>query len=892
MNEWRARLRDVVAGWHLSPEEQTGIVDELEQHLEQELAEWRPRIGEVAAIQRIMEQVNDPELRRASVRPRHRPPPSVESSRQRARGWSALMRDIRYGWRALRTSPGTTAAATIALALGIGLTTVMFTIIYGLLLRGLPFEDGDRVAIIMETNLSRGEDELTLSTSDFLAFRDAQHSFDAFGGWGPTTINIAGDERPERVQAARVTAAALSIPRVRPALGRLFRTDDEVVGSELVTILSYALWHDRYAGDSTIIGRLVRINGQPATVVGVMPDGFGFPHEARLWVPLRLNPAVASGASGMRVNGVGRLRRGVSFEQANTELAGIARRIEAAHPETNKGIRAFVRPYIRATVPRPVYALMYAMFGAVGLVFLVACTNVANLLLARAMHRTREVAIRIALGASRIAIARQFLVEAMVLSIVSAFLGALIARAGTGAFQRAIAGQAPFWTDFRLHWQVFLFVVLTALLASLVSGLLPAITAARSNTTDVLKDQSFGSSSRRGGRLSRGLVVFELALSSALLVVAALITKSILNLRSVEPGFHVQGIMTGRVTLSTRDSARQFAFFDRMEQEIASLPGATATSLSTDLPGSGWNEGAATIEGRTYARRRDWIQVRRLAVTPGFFKTFDVSVSSGRPIGTEDRPGSAPVAVVNKRFVDENFAGADPIGRRINLSPDDSTAHWLTIIGVIPTLYASDRGSVNRNDPRPAEVLTAFRQEPHASASIVIRAERDPSTIIPALRTLVASLDPDLPVYSLTSMDDALAQSRWEVRVFGSLFVVFGLVALALASIGLYAVLAFAVSRREREMGIRMALGAAVGDVVRLVLNDAGRQLVIGIAFGVLLGIAAARLAGTMLFDVKPSDPATIAVVVATLAATGLAASFAPALRATKADPIRSLRSE
>jgi len=892
MDEWRARLRDVVAGWQLSPEEQSGIVDELEQHLEQELAEWRPRIGEVAAIQRVMEQVTDPDLRRASVRPRHRPSPSVQSSRQRARGWSALVRDIQYGWRALRRSPGTTAAATIALALGIGLTTVMFTIIYGLLLRGLPFEDGDRVAMIMETNLSRGEDELTLSASDFFAFRDAQHSFEVFGAWGPITINIAGDERPERVQAARVTAAALNIPRVRPALGRLFRVDDEAVGGELVTILSYSLWRDRYAGDSTVIGRLVRVNGQPATVVGVMPDAFGFPREARLWIPLRLDPTAAVGTSRTRVNGVGRLRRGVTFAQANAELTGIARRIEAEHPETNKGIRTFVRPFIRATVPRQVYALMYAMFGAVGLVFLVACTNVANLLLACAVHRTREVAIRIALGASRIAIARQFLVEALVLSVVSAGLGALIARAGTAAFQRAIVGQAPFWADFRLHWQVFLFVALTALLASLVSGLLPAIAAARSNTTDVLKDQSLGSSSRRGGKLSRALVVFELALSSTLLVVAALISRSILNLRSVEPGFRVQGIMTGRVTLSTRDSARQVAFFDRIEHDIANIPGATATSLSTDLPGSGWNEGAATVEGRTYARRRDWIQVRRLAVTPGFFKTFDVSVVAGRPIGTEDRPSSVPVAIVNKRFVAEHFAGADPIGRRINLSPDDTNAHWLTIVGVIPTLYASDRGSVNRNDPRPAEVLTAFRQEPHASASIAIRTERDPSTISPALRTLVASLDPDLPVYSLTPMDDALAQSRWEVRVFGSLFVVFGLVALALASIGLYAVLAFAVSRREREMGIRMALGAGAGDVVRLVLNDAGRQLVLGISLGVLFGIAAARLARAMLFDVKPSDPATIAVVVATLAVTGLAASLVPAQRATKSDPVRSLRSE
>ncbi|MEP6495236.1 MAG: ABC transporter permease [bacterium] len=892
MDEWRARLRNVVAGWGLSPEEQTGIVDELEQHLEQELADLRLRVGDAAARERIMKQVDDPALRDASVRPRHRPAVSVLSSRERGAGVAGLARDVRYGWRSLRTSPGTTAMATIALALGIGLTTVMFTIIYGVLLRGLPFEQGDRIAMVMEANSSRREGELSLSMHDFFTYRDAQRSFETFGAWGPITVNISGDERPERVEAARLTAAALSVTRVRPSLGRAFRADDEAPNGSLVVLLSHSLWRDRYASDSGVIGRAVRVNGQAATVVGVMPDGFGFPHESKLWVPFRLNPSAVPWGSGTHVNGVGRLRTGVTYAQANAELAAIAGRIARDHPESNAGVRAVVQPFIRATIPPRVYALLYAMFGAVGLVFLVACTNVANLLLARAAHRTKEVAIRTTMGASRAAIARQFLVEALVLSTVAAALGAAIAQVGIAAFRSAIAGQAPFWADFRLHPQVFAFIAFAAIVASLASGLLPAITAARGNITDVLKDQSLGSSSRRSGRLSRGLVVFELVLSSALLVVAALTTKSVLNLRSIEPGFRTRDVMTGRITLSARGAENQSAFFDRVEEEIARLPGAVATSLSTNLPGSGWSGRAVAVEGRTYSGASRWPGARHLAVTPGFFKTFDVAVLRGRAIGVEDRVGTVPVAVVNQRFVDRNFPGADPLGHRINLSPDDTVAQWVTIVGVFPTLYATDQGSINANNPWPSEVLTAFRQESSGSASIAIRTAGDPTSVAQSLRAAVASLDPDLPVYSLAPMSDVLAQSRWDVRIFGGLFVVFGIVALALASIGLYAVLAFSVSRREREMGIRMALGAAGADIVGLVFRGGAVQLAIGVSVGVFLGVGAARLAGAVLFQVHATDPAIISVVIATLAATGFAACVAPAWRATKSDPVRSLRSE
>lgn len=892
MDEWRERLRSIVAEWGLTPEDQSAIVDELEQHLEQQFAELRFRIGDGAARQQILSEVNDPALREVSVRPRHHPGTAVQSSRRSAAGWAGFTRDVRYGSRALWRSPGTTVMAVIALALGIGLTTVMFSIIYGTFLRGLPFTEGDRIAGVMEANPSRGVDQQDISMHDFFAYRDEQKSFETFGAYLPMqTINVSGGERPERLDAARVTATALLVTRVRPALGRLFTAEDEVTGTGWVAILSHPVWRDRYAGDSTVIGRVVRMNGQPATIVGVMPEGFGFPSGEKLWVPLRLDPSSTPWGTGQRVIAVGRLRPGVTFEHANAELAGIASRIEADHRQSNDGVRVVAQPYIRTFLRSQIYALLYAMFGAVALVFLVACTNVANLLLARAAQRTKEVSVRVALGASRGAIARQFLVEALVLSVVSAAVGAVFAQAGIVAFRAAIADtQWPFWVDIRLHPQLFMFIALAALVACVVSGLLPAITASRSDITDLMKDQSLGSSSRRSGRLGRGLVVFELALSSALLVVAALAAKSVLNLRSLEPGFRTRDVMTGRVTLRIRDGEQQRAFFDRMEVELAHLPGAASVSVSTSLPGSGWGEGVAAVEGSTYARSNDWPAVRRLAVNPGFFETFGVTVSRGRAIGPEDRMGSTPVAVVNQRFVDENFRGSDPIGRRIDLHPGDSVPSWVTIVGVMPTLYAADPAS--QLDPWPAELVTAFDQAPHASASVAIRTIGDPSSVAQPLRALVASLDPDLPVYALTRMSDVLAQSRWYIHVFGGLFMVFGVVALALASIGLYAVLAFSVSLREREMGIRMALGAGVGDVVRLIIADGVLQLAIGAFIGVTLGIGTARLARTVLFGVQPNDPALVGVVIATLAVVGFAACIIPALRATKADPVRSLRSE
>jgi len=884
MDEWRRHLRVVVAAWKLPPEDHTAIVEELEMHLELQLTELSVRIGPDDALAHVLAEIDDPALRSAHVQPRHRPAPSVEASRHVRGGWHGLVRDMRYAWRTLARTPGTTILATVALALGIGLTTVMFSIIYGTLMRGLPYDEGNRIAIVERSAAVNGMEE-TMPMHEFLTFREAQRSFESFGAYLPATVNVSGDDHPERLSATRVTAGAMTVPRVRPLLGRSIQPADEDPASELVVVLSFALWRDRFSADSSVIGQSIRVNGLPSRIVGVMPDGFDFPLASKLWLPLRLNANLPWG-SGPSINGAGRLHAGVSFDQANAELARIATRIDAEHHRTNYNARAIAQPFVRAVLRSQVYTLLYAMFAAVALVFLVACTNVANLLLARAAQRSKEIAVRRALGASSAAIARQLLVEAFVLSALAAVVGALVARGGIGVFRTATEGQFPFFADISLHPQVFAFIALAACVASLVSGVLPALAGARSTVGDVLKDHPLGSSSRNRG-LSRGLVVFELALSSALLIVAALTTKSLLNLRAIAPGFRTQHVLTARVTLAWRDSVRNARLFERLSSEIDHLPGVTTAALTSGLPGTGWEQSPALVEGREVPQSGRRPIVRSLAVTPEFFAAFDVPITRGRAITSDDRRGALPVVVVNQRFVDDNFHGQDPIGRRVNLSDNDSSADWVTIVGVFAPLYAA-----SMQNPWPAEILTAFRQETHASATIAIYTTGDPGLVTPSLRTAVTSIDRDLPVYSVAMMQDVLEQSTWPARVFGGLFAVFGIVALILASIGLYAVLAFAVRQRERELGIRMALGAARADIMRLVVRDGVVQLAVGVPIGLMLGIGAAGVARAVLFGVQPTDPASIVVVVAVLAGTGAVACLAPALRATRADPLRSLRAE
>jgi predicted permease len=669
-------------------------------------------------------------------------------------------------------------------------------------------------------------------------------------------------------------------------LGRTFVSRDNEPDAAPTAILGYSIWRDRYASDSSAIGKSIRVNGIQYTIVGVMSEKFQFPDAARIWLPLRLDASLAPG-EGASLNVVGRLRPGADFESANAEFRGLMRQldVERAKPTTEFPV---VLPYVRATLPKRVYTLLYAMLGAVMLVLLVACANVTNLLLDRTLGRSREIGIRTALGATRLAVVRQSLVESAILAALSAVVGTALAYVGIVLFNGAFpASDRRFWMDIRLHPPVLMFVVAMAVVATLVSGLLPAIQSAKLDVSSILKDESHSSSSLRVGRMSRTIVALELALSSALLVGAGFITKSVVKLRSVDPRFVTASVFTARITATSTDSTKQRAFFESVERELAATPSVDGAYLGSGLPGSGLSGDRFEIEGRVYPTARDYGRTRTLAVTPGFFNTFGVRVLRGRAITTDDRIGVPAVAVVNEAFVRQNFRGADPMGRRIRLGGADSKSDWVTIVGVIPTLYAA-----SIEDPFPPTIVTALWQQPRLSS--VTLAVRGPTEVAsaPAVRKVIAALDPDVPVYATSTMSQELERPMWTMRLFGNLFIVFGLVSLVLATIGLYAVMAFSASRRVRELGIRMALGASSRDVVRLVSRQGARQIVVGMTAGMLLGTAFVRVIRVVLFDVQPNDLSVFAVVVGVLGASALVACVVPALRASRVDPVIALRAE
>jgi predicted permease len=809
---------------------------------------------------------------------------------------SSSLRDLRLGLRTLTKSPALTIVCTIALMFGIGLTTMMFSIVYGAMLRGLPFADGDRIVSVNRVNPARDIRQQSLPIEDFDFIRRQQRSFTAFGAYTSGTMNVGGDagsgEKAERFSGSWVTANLFGMTGTRPMLGRDFRAGEDTPGGAKVVVLGYATWRNRYAGKPSVIGRTIRINGVPYEVIGVMPEGFLFPNNDALWIPMQFNPVVLDRGQGQFVQVIALLRPGVTPDGANAELTTLSRRLATEFPKSNEGFTATADGFVDSYIGPEPEGLLYTMLGAVFLVLLIACTNVANLLLDRAAHRSKEVGVRSALGASRGDIMRVFLSEALVLAILGTVLGIVLAYVGIGIFNRALVDtQPPFFIQIALYPPVLAFAIGIAVLATLFSGLIPALQASRSDIAEVLKDESRGSSSLRIGRISRGLVIFELALSCGLLVAAGLMIRSVMNAGTRDTGFATSSVFTARVGFpsSYTDTLRQRQFFEQLSQRVAVLPGVVAASASSALPGaqSGFGGTTFAIEGVTYPKDTDYPNASAAAVSPEFFSTLSIPLRSGRLFQSSDRSDAVPVAIVNERFVRQFMPKADPIGRRVRYGNGDSKDPWATVVGVIPDLFTGDQ-----EDPRPPVILRPFAQRPTAFAYIAARTDGDPMSLTEPVRAAVASLDPDLPIYWTMTLEKAMADQLWFVRVFGTMFMIFGMVALFLAAVGLYAVMSFSVSRRTREVGIRMALGATPRHVVRMILSQGILQVGIGLAIGLLLATGISQGLKAILFDVKPLDPLVFGGVTVVLAITGLLACFLPAQRATRVDPSDAMRAD
>ena len=807
---------------------------------------------------------------------------------------TGMLKDVRVAGRMIFKAPGVASIAVIALALGIGLTAIMFSIVHGALIRGLPFEGGDRFMNVERMRLEDPSSTLGVSIHDYTDWRAQQSSFEELAAFFTGTVNMRGTERAERYDGAFITANGLTTLGVQPVIGRLFREDEDEPGAPMSIILSHHVWRDRFDRSRDVIGQSVHVNGESATVIGVMPEGFRFPIRQDIWVPLRANPLDLERDGGTWMDVYGRLREGVTRDQASVEFAGIAERLATAYPDTNGGLGVDIKPFTDEYVGDEAKGLLLTMLLAVFLVLIVACANVANLLLARAATRSKEVAIRTAMGASRLRVVFQLLMEALSLSLLGAALGAGIAWVGIDWFDKAVqASSPPYWLVFQLDLPILAFVTGVGVLAGVVSGVIPAIKASSSAPQDVLKDESRGSSSLRIGRMTRALVVVEFAFSAAVLVVAGLMIKSVANLRDLDPGFSTENVFKARVGLMeidypTPESRNQF--FDEVLRRLEGKPGVESVTLASALPGLGFGGRSYGVQGETYTENRDFPSGRWAEVSPSFFETLGVTMLAGREFTEQDDEAAVPVVIINESLAERHFSGEDPLGKRIRLGRMDSEDAWMTVIGIVPDLWMAGLGNIGSS--HAGMVVPVAQNGGSRFMTVAIRAQGDPLALTAMVRDQVAAVDQDVPIYFVDTVAGEIADQTWFYRVFGTLFSVFGAAALFLASVGLYGVMSFGVSRRTQEVGIRMALGARGGEIQRLILRQGAGQIVIGLAIGLGLAALLGRGMQIMLFQVEPFDPAIFALISAVLAGTGVLASLIPARRATRVDPATALRYE
>ena len=680
----------------------------------------------------------------------------------------------------------------------------------------------------------------------------------------------------------------------RPFMGRVF-TEEEDLQSDLdITILGYHVWVNRFSRDPDIIGRTIRVNARPTTIIGVMPEGFRFPELHDLWLPLNVNPGELERGEGPQFQVIGRLIVGFEVADAQTQLSTVAARLEQQFPEANENILPDTELWIDAQgVGDETKGLLYTMFAAVIGVLLIACANVANLLFALTMARSKELAIRTAMGAVRRRILRQLLSEALVLSVGGAALGLLLSKFSLDLFTRVLAPLAvPPWMVFELSPAVIGFVVVVTFLAALASGLLPALQATRSNVNSILQDQSRGSSSRSVSRWSTALVTLEVALSCALLVGAGLMVRSTVRVADADFGLDRFGILTAdlrlpAVTYSDSTSRKQFA--DQLERDLAMLPGVSQVALTQYLPILGSELPWYSVLDHDYADDTEYPFGGYTRISEDFFSVIGVEMVAGRSFNSNDALGTEPVVIVDERFVERNWPGQSALGKQVRLGRSDPEGEWMTVVGVVRNFDMRNPMSTYRTKKG---MFAPIAQQPIEFPRIMVRTAGDPLALAEPVRTLVSDLDLDIPVAEINTLESRVDDATLDLYIIGGMFSIFGIVALLLASIGLYAVMAFSVRRRTSEVGIRMALGADGGRIIRLILKQGTVPLGIGLVVGLMLALGLGQALSAFLFDVSPMDPLTFIGIPIVLVLVSLIALLVPAKRAAGVAPVIALREE
>jgi putative ABC transport system permease protein len=810
----------------------------------------------------------------------------VDAAR-RWRWWmQALRQDLRYAARLMMRTPGATSIALLTLAIGIGANAAIFSAVDALLLRPLPYEDPDRLVMIWEKRIAEGGVTNVVAPADYLDWSRMTTSFESMAGVASGTADLTGAGEPVRLFSASVSPAFFDVLRVRMKLGRTFRVDEAAMGRNRVAILGHGLWQRRFDGDPAAIGRKIVLNGNPHEIVGVLPQTFDYPDSAiEIWTPLALEGGSQPPSRGNHFLSVyARLNDGVTPDQARAEMDRLSAMLSEQYPESNRTHRAAVVP-LRDELVGPVRTSLLLLLAAVGFVLLIACVNVANLLLARAAARRREIAIRAALGAGRARLARQALTESLLLAVLGGVAGLLVARWGTGVLQQIAPRNVPILGLQRIGIdpRVLLYSFGLSLVTGVVFGLLPAWHFASQGLSDALKD---GARSRGGlrRRLRASLVVSEIALASLLLVGAGLSLRSFQTVLRTDAGISTHGLLTTLITLPQaryQGDERHAATFQRIEERFKAIPGVKSVGATIALPLTSQDgrrsleiEGVpSTAEAPTRAHPR--------GVTVDYFRTMSMQLVSGRTLAVTDRRDAPLVAVVNETMARRYWPGTSPIGRRVRLFDSG----WREIVGVV-----RDVRHWGLERPVNPEMYCPMVQLPFPFMTFVFATDGDPASLTPAVRNALHEIDPDLPLSNVRTMDEVLAISMASRSAAMSVLATFGVVALILAAAGIYGVMSHLVSLRTGEIGVRMTMGARRAEIMRLILGEGLLQAIVGLAIGLAAAVLLMRSFQALLYEVSPADPVTLSAVAGVVIATALLACVVPARRAMNVDPVTALR--
>jgi predicted permease len=812
-----------------------------------------------------------------------------------------LLQDLRYGVRMLIKHPGFTFVAVIALALGIGANTAIFSVVNAVLLKPLPFAEPERLVNVWESRPQRGTTKNTASYPNFADWRDQNEVFERTAAYYSSDFILTGEDNPARLQGAVVSADLFPLLGAQAAIGRAFSAEDDKNGAALTVLLSHRLWKQRYNSDPNIVGHNITLNSTSYAVIGVMPAGFQYPVQndpVELWTTFAnsLTPTDGSSIADQRgahfINVVARLKPGVPLEQARAELETIAARLSEKYPDSNTGWGVTINPAHEDLVGDVRPALLILM-GAVGCVLLIACTNVASLLLARATSRHKEMAIRAALGASRMRVIRQLLTESIVLSLVGGALGLLLALWGTDALVAISGDELPRAAQIGLDLRVLGFTLLMSAFTGVLFGLVPAIHSSKTDLNESLKEGGRGTSEgARRNRLRSTLVIVEVVFAVVLLVGAALLIQSLWRLQRVDPGINPRNVITFELGLPDvrYDTKQQIAFYSRLQERLAALPGVEAASAVTPLPLSSSNMSISfEIEGHPVPRGERPSSAYR-AVSLDYFRAMGIRLVKGRDFNAHDDHDAPPVIIVNEAYAERFFPGEDPVGKRVRPGISVETGRsptWREIVGVVSNVRHRSLNS----DFTP-EYYIPESQIPLDTMVLVVKTASDPHGIINAVREEVRDMDKDLPLYNVRTMDEYISASVAQPRLITLLLVIFAGLALLLTAIGLYGVMSYSVAQRTHEIGIRMALGARPADVLRLVVRQGMALAGVGVTIGLAIAYFATQVMTSLLFGIGAKDPLTFAAIALIIIGVALVACFVPARRATRVDPMVALRYE